>query len=169
MSKSLSILACQLNPVVGDVSGNLALAEAMLDQAKSESIDLVVLSEFFILGYPAEDLVLKPSAVRASMRAIESLAALTRDGPAIILGGPWADGEKLHNSAFFLSNGEITLRYDKRHLPNYGVFDEKRLFDAGTGDHKIVRFKDAKIGIAICEEHPRTTDPRKSRSLSSHP
>lgn len=152
MTDTLSILACQLNPIVGDVKGNQVLAEDMLVKGKADGADLVVLSEFFILGYPAEDLVLKPNAVRASMKAIEALAEKTKDGPAIVLGGPWAEGDKLHNSAFFLSEGRITLRYDKRHLPNYGVFDEKRLFDQGEGQHRTVPFKGVEIGVAICED-----------------
>ena len=152
MTNTLKILAAQLNPVVGDISGNQALAEATLADGKTQGADLVVLSELFILGYPAEDLLLKPSAVEQSMAAVAALARLTRDGPALIIGTPWAENGKLHNSVVFASDGVMTARYDKRHLPNYGVFDEKRLFDAGTGMHEAVSFRGARIGLAICED-----------------
>jgi len=152
MSDTLKILVAQLNPVVGDVQGNLGLAQAALAEGKAAGADLVVLSEFFLLGYPAEDLVLKPSAVEHCMKAVNALAGDTADGPAMILGTPWAEDGKLHNSAVFLEQGSIRARYDKRHLPNYGVFDEKRLFDAGTGAHEVYPFKGVNLGIAICED-----------------
>lgn len=148
----LKILAAQLNPVVGDIAGNRALAEAALAEGKAKGADLVVLSEFFILGYPAEDLVLKKSAVDLSMAAVTALAALTLDGPALVIGTPWAEGDKLYNSAIFAADGKITGRYDKRHLPNYGVFDEKRLFDVGEARHVTYAYRGANIGIAICED-----------------
>ena len=135
MTGRLTILAAQLNPVVGDIAGNLVLAHQALVDAKAQKADLLVLSELFILGYPAEDLVLKPSAVELSMAAVCDLARDTAGGPAVIIGSPWANAGKLHNSAVFLKDGEVAARYDKRELPNYGVFDEKRIFDAGTSPH----------------------------------
>ena len=152
MTKTLKIRAAQLNPVVGDISGNYYLAKASLERGKDSGADLVVLSEFFMLGYPAEDLVLKPSAVEQCMAAVKRLAELTATGPALIVGSPWADGSKLYNSALFLADGEILARYDKRHLPNYGVFDEKRLFDAGEGEHIAYPYRGVNVGIAICED-----------------
>ncbi|MEO9968786.1 MAG: NAD+ synthase [Hyphomonadaceae bacterium] len=152
MTKTLKILAAQLNPVVGDISGNHDLARASLERGKDGGADLVVLSEFFMLGYPAEDLVLKPSAVEQCMAAVKRLAELTATGPALIVGSPWSDGSKLYNSALFLADGKILARYDKRHLPNYGVFDEKRLFDAGEGEHIAYPYRGVNVGIAICED-----------------
>ena len=152
MTHSLKMLVAQLNPVVGDVKGNKALAEAAHAEGKAKGADLIVFSELFILGYPAEDLVLKPAAVEHSMAAIEALKALTTDGPGMLIGAPWRDGDKLHNSVLLLQNGEIRLRYDKRELPNYGVFDEKRIFDAGEGAHELVELNGIKVGIAICED-----------------
>ena len=99
MSKNIRILAAQLNPVVGDVVGNLALARAAVADAKARGADLVVLSEHFILGYPAEDLVLKPAAVDRSMAAIHALARETATGPALLIGAPWREGNVLYNSA----------------------------------------------------------------------
>ena len=152
MTKQLKILAAQLNPVVGDIAGNKALAETALSESKAAGADLVVLSEFFMLGYPAEDLVLKPSAVTQCMDAVKALGALTVDGPGLIIGSPWAENGKLYNSAVFLADGKILARYDKRHLPNYGVFDEKRLFDAGGRAHVAYPYRGVNIGIAICED-----------------
>ena len=153
MNKTLNILAAQLNPVVGDIKGNLDLAFGALAEGKARGVDLVVLPELFILGYPAEDLVLKPSAVENSMAAIQELAAITLPGsPGMIIGSPWAEDGRVHNSALLLADGKIAGRYDKRELPNYGVFDEKRLFDAGTGAHKVYDFRGWKLGISICED-----------------
>lgn len=152
MTKTLKMLVAQLNPVVGDIKGNKALAETAHAEAKTKGTDLLVLSELFILGYPAEDLVLKPSAVEHSMVAIEELAILTEDGPAMLIGSPWATEDSLYNSVLLLQDGKIRLRYDKRELPNYGVFDEKRIFDAGEGDHELVEMNGISVGIAICED-----------------
>ena len=152
MTNQLKILAAQLNPVVGDISGNLELARGALATGKAKGVDLVVLPELFILGYPAEDLVLKPSAVENSMAAIRELALETQDAPGVIIGSPWAAGGKVHNSALLLADGEICGRHDKRELPNYGVFDEKRLFDAGEGVPEIHVFRGWRLGLAICED-----------------
>jgi len=157
MSKKLRILVAQLNPVVGDIRGNLELARGALAEGKAKGADLVVLSELFILGYPAEDLVLKPAAVEDSMKAVNTLAAETADAPDMIIGAPWMEDGKRHNSAVWLSGGAIKGRYDKRELPNYGVFDEKRIFDAGEGPPPVFEFHGVKIGVAICEDiwYPR--------------
>lgn len=157
MSKKLKILVAQLNPVVGDIQGNLALALGALAEGKAAGADLVVLSELFILGYPAEDLVLKPAAVEDSMKAVQALAAETADAPDLIIGAPWMEDGKRHNSAVWLSGGAIKGRYDKRELPNYGVFDEKRIFDAGEGPPPVFEFHGVRIGVAICEDiwYPR--------------
>ena len=157
MSKKLRILVAQLNPVVGDIRGNLELARGALAEGKAKGADLVVLSELFILGYPAEDLVLKPAAVEDSMKAVNTLAAETADAPDMIIGAPWMEDGKRHNSAVWLSGGAIKGRYDKRELPNYGVFDEKRIFDAGEGPPPVFEFHGVTIGVAICEDiwYPR--------------
>ena len=152
MSKNLSILAAQLNPVVGDIAGNLVLARMALAEAKDKGADVLVLSELFILGYPAEDLVLKPAAVSDSMAAIETLATETTDAPDVLIGSPWQDGDKRHNSVVWLSGGRIAGRYDKRELPNYGVFDEKRIFDPGTGPMPVFEMQGVRVGLAICED-----------------
>lgn len=153
MARTLNILIAQLNPIVGDIDGNLQLARNALDAGRKAGADLVVFSEFFILGYPPEDLVLKPSAVEDSMTALKALAADTAEGDTgVLIGGPWAENGKRFNSALLMEAGKIVARYDKRELPNYGVFDEKRVFDAGQGECVPVEFRGVKIGIAICED-----------------
>ena len=152
MTSKLSIFVAQLNPIVGDISGNAERAEGALKQAAAARADLVVLSELYIIGYPPEDLVLKPSAVEACVKAIEALAKHTASGPAMIVGTPWFEDGKLFNSAVLLKDGQIAGRYDKRELPNYGVFDEKRLFAAGGDELPVFDVAGTKVGIAICED-----------------
>ena len=152
MSNNLRILAAQLNPIVGDIQGNLALARDAHAQARQQGAHLLVLSEHFLLGYPAEDLVLKPSAVELSMEAVAALAADTKDGPAILIGTPWRENGKLQNSACYLEGGALKARYDKRELPNYGVFDEKRHYQPGEGPPLVITLQGVRIGVAICED-----------------
>ncbi len=148
----LKILAAQLNPVVGDLAGNLALARNAHAAAKQSGASLAVLSEHFMLGYPAEDLVLKRSAVEGAMSAVHQLARDTKGGPAVLIGSPWLADGRLTNSALWLEAGVIAKRYDKRELPNYGVFDEKRHYTAGEGAPCVIDFGGARIGVAICED-----------------
>ncbi|MAN73792.1 MAG: NAD+ synthase [Henriciella sp.] len=152
MSDVLKILAAQLNPVVGDIDGNAALARDTLKTGADEGADLVVFAEMFILGYPPEDLVLKPSAVELCMKAVETLARDAADGPSFVIGAPWREDGKLFNSILFCRNGAIEARYDKQELPNYGVFDEQRLFDRGESPACIIEVKGAKLALAICED-----------------
>jgi len=153
MSDTLLLYLAQLNPVVGDIKGNLALAGEVHARATDAGADLVVFPELFLIGYPPEDLVLKPAAIEDCMDAVRQLAELTQgSSTAILVGAPWAEDEKLFNSALLLDDGEIIFRYDKRELPNYGVFDELRLFDPGVGEPSPVTFRGRRIGIAICED-----------------
>ena len=111
----------------------------------------MLFSELFICGYPPEDLVLRPSFVAQCKAALKELAKDTKNGPAILMGTPWAEGGKLHNAVALLKDGKIeTLRF-KHDLPNYGVFDEKRVFQAGPAPGPIA-FKGVRIGVPICED-----------------
>lgn len=149
----LKLYLAQLNPVVGDIAGNLALAREAYSRAVAKGADLVVLPELHIIGYPPEDLVLKGSAVENCMAAVENLARETSaEDTAVLIGSPWQEDEKLFNSAVLLDGGVIAYRYDKRELPNYGVFDEVRLFDEGEGAPRAVTFRGVRVGIAICED-----------------
>ena len=146
------ITLAQLNPTVGDVTGNAAKARAARDQAKADGADLLLLPELFITGYPPEDLVLKPAFQAACREAVEALARETADGgPAVLIGTPWVEDEKLYNACALLDGGRIAaLRY-KANLPNYGVFDEKRLFARGPAAGPVT-VKGVRVGVPICED-----------------
>src|ERR1700759_120031 len=126
------VTLAQLNPTVGDVAGNAARARAARVKARADGADLVVLSELFIAGYPPEDLVLKPAFQSACRAAIEELARETADGgPAMLVGTPWVEDGKLYNACALLDEARTAAIRFKANLPNYGVFDEKRLFARG--------------------------------------
>ena len=150
MAKQLSIAAAQLNPSMGDLAGN---ATAMLRaRAANPGTDLIVTPELSLIGYPPEDLVLKPALHAACMVELERLAAATADsGPAMLVGTTWATDKGLHNGYALLDGGKVagvTLKHD---LPNYGVFDEKRVFTAGPLPEPI-EFRGVRIGIPVCED-----------------
>jgi NAD+ synthase len=145
----LAIAIAQLNPTVGDVGGN---AEKVRRAAAAvPAADLVVLPELFISGYPPEDLVLKPAFQAACRDAVESLAAATATGPALLVGTPWVEGGKLYNAAALLADGKLAALRFKVDLPNYGVFDEKRVFVPGPMPGPI-GFRGVRIGVPICED-----------------
>jgi NAD+ synthase len=149
MTDKLTIALAQLNPTVGGIAVNLA--KARLEIAKLKHVDLVLFPELYISGYPPEDLVLRRSFVAACKTACEELAAEFANGPAILIGLPWREGDKLHNAVALLNGGKIeTLRF-KYDLPNYGVFDEKRVFQPGPAPGPI-NFKGVRIGVPICED-----------------
>jgi NAD+ synthase len=146
------ITLAQLNPTVGDVVGNAAKARAAREKAKADRADLVVLSELFIAGYPPEDLVLKPAFQSACRAAIEELARETADGgPAMLIGTPWVDDGKLYNACALLDEGRIAALRFKANLPNYGVFDEKRLFARGPASGPVT-VSGVRVGVPICED-----------------
>jgi NAD+ synthase len=151
-SAEFKITLAQLNPTVGDVEGNAAKARAARTRAAAEGADLVLLPELFICGYPPEDLVLKPAFQAACRVAVESLARETADGgPAMLIGSPWVDEGKLYNACALLDGGRIAaLRY-KCNLPNYGVFDEKRLFARGPAAGPVT-VNGVRVGVPICED-----------------
>ena len=152
MSDELAIAIAQLNPTVGDVQGNLEMARKARADAAGLGADLLVFSELFVSGYPPEDLVRKPAFQEACREAVEAIAADTADGgPAVVVTPPWADGGKLYNAVCLLAEGRIeAIRY-KVDLPNYGPFDEKRVFDAGPLPGPV-DFKGVRIGLPICED-----------------
>ncbi|MGU3495635.1 NAD+ synthase [Xanthobacteraceae bacterium A53D] len=148
---TLHIAVAQLNPTVGDVAGNAQKVRAARDEAAGQGADLVVFSELFLSGYPPEDLVLKPAFQAACRAALEELAAETATGPALLLGSPWVEDGKLHNGVFLLDGGAITAKRFKVDLPNYGVFDEKRVFFPGPLPGPIP-FRGVRLGVPVCED-----------------
>ena len=152
MSETLRIAIAQINPHEGQVIHNLTGIRRARAEAARLGADLVVTPEFSIAGYPAEDLVRKPAFVAACEAVLAQLAADTADGgPGLIVGGPWADGDKLYNGAFLLDGGRIIARRAKHELPNYGVFDDKRVFDAGPAPGPVA-FRGFRLGLMICED-----------------
>jgi len=152
MTDNLSIALAQLNPTVGDIAGNIAKLRAARAEAAKTGADLMVAPELAVSGYPPEDLVLKPAFQDAIEAAVRELAKETADGgPAMIVGTPWRGHGKLFNAALLLEGGEISRTRFKHDLPNYGVFDEKRVFASGPPPGPIV-FKGVRLGLMICED-----------------
>ena len=151
MTDRFRLTLAQSNPTVGDIAGNAALASRVWQQGRDAGADMVALPEMFITGYNAQDLVVKPAFHHAAMAAVTQLAADCANGPALGIGGPWAEDGKLYNAYFILRGGEITSRVLKNHLPNETVFDEVRIFDAGPlgGPYSV---GDTRIGSPICED-----------------
>ena len=148
----LAIAVAQLNPIVGDVSGNLERARAARQQAGRDGAEIVAFSELFIAGYPPEDLVLKPAFQAACRAAVETLARETADGgPAVLIGTPWVEDGKLYNAYVLLAGGRIDAIRFKVNLPNYGVFDEKRVFATGPVPGPV-NFRGVRLGLPICED-----------------
>ncbi len=151
-SARFTITLAQLNPTVGDIAGNAAKARAARAQAKADGAMLLVLPELFIAGYPPEDLVLKPAFQAACRAAVEELARETADGgPAVLIGSPWVDGGKLYNACALLDEGRIAAIRFKVNLPNYGVFDEKRVFARGPVSGPMT-IRGIRVGVPICED-----------------
>jgi NAD+ synthase len=148
----LAVTIAQLNPTVGDIAGNADKARRARAHAARDDADLVILPEMFICGYPPEDLVLKPALQAACRVAIETLARETADGgPAMVIGTPWVEDEKLYNACCVLDGGVITAVRFKVNLPNYGVFDEKRVFVPGSLPGPV-NFRGVRIGLPVCED-----------------
>jgi NAD+ synthase len=148
----LRIATAQLNPTVGDLSGNLAKARAARAAAARQGADIIVFTELFLSGYPPEDLVLKPAFMAACMAIAEEFAKDTADGgPAVIVGVPIARNGKRFNGVVVLDAGKVVAERHKVDLPNYGEFDEKRVFHPGEMPGPVA-IRGVRIGIPICED-----------------
>jgi NAD+ synthase len=150
-ARSLSIALAQLNPVLGDIAGNMAQLHRARADAARQGADLLVLPELYVSGYPPEDLVRKPAFAAACRAAVEQLATDLGPGPAVLIGTVWPENGKVYNAVALLDEGEVAAVRLKVDLPNYGVFDEKRVFDAGPLPGPI-SFRGVKIGVPICED-----------------
>lgn len=149
MTDRLVISLAQINPVVGDVRGNLARIRAA--RAEAGAADLVVFPELSLSGYPPEDLVLKPFFLESVEQAVAELAAETADGPALLVGAPWRQDGRTYNAILLLDGGKVEAARFKVELPNYGVFDEKRVFSAGPLPGPV-NLRGVRIGVPICED-----------------
>ncbi|WP_374545869.1 NAD+ synthase [Rhodoblastus sp.] len=148
----LVLALAQINCIVGAIDANLRKAREARAQAAAFSADLVMFSELFLAGYPPEDLVLKPAFADACRAALEDLARDTADGgPAVLIGLPWMQDGLCHNAYALLDGGRIAAVRLKVDLPNYGVFDEKRVFHPGPAPGPVA-FRGVRLGLPICED-----------------
>ena len=150
MTDKLRIAFAQMNQRVGDLEGN---AKAMLEmRRRAQGADLLLCPELQITGYPTEDLVLKPEFVRRTHECTDQLvAATTEPGPAILIGTMISEGSAVYNALVLADGGKVLATTLKRELPNYGTFDEKRVFTPGPLPEPI-DFKGVKLGLPICED-----------------
>ncbi len=152
MTDTLCIALTQINPTVGDVVGNVACLRRARADAAAKGADLVVSSELVVSGYPPEDLVVRPVFQDTVEREIGALAAETADGgPGMLIGAPWIQDGKLYNAALLLDGGGIAAVRLKHDLPNYGVFDEKRVFEIGPLPGPM-NFRGVRLGVMVCED-----------------
>ncbi len=150
MADTLKITLAQLNQSVGDLAANAAAMLAARDRAKGS--DLIVFPELQLIGYPPEDLILKPALIQRAAAELDKLALATKSpGPAMLVGSVFVRDGALHNGVALLDQGKITAVRFKHELPNYGTFDEVRLFQPGPLPEPIV-LKGTMIGVPICED-----------------
>jgi NAD+ synthase len=152
LTDTIRIAVSQQDSMVGDIAGNLERARQARRVAAEGGADLLVLSELFIAGYPPEDLVLKPAFQDTCRRAVEELARDTADGgPGVVIGTPWPEGGKLYNAVALLDAGKVEALRTKVELPNYGVFDEPRVFEVGPLPGPV-GFRGLRLGLPVCED-----------------
>ncbi len=151
MTPDFRLTLAQLNPTLGDLDGNVALARRAWQAGKAAAANLVALPEMFVTGYNPQDLVMKPAFHRAAIARIEALARALTDGPALAIGGPALEEGKLHNAYYVLHEGRILSKVLKHHLPNETVFDEVRIYHPGPvgGPYAV---DDVRIGSPVCED-----------------
>ncbi|MFD1157438.1 NAD+ synthase [Roseovarius aestuarii] len=151
MADRFRLTLAQMNPTVGDLEGNAALARRAWEAGRQAGANLVALPEMFITGYNTQDLVMKPAFHQAAIAKLEELAKDCADGPALAIGGPALEGAGLYNGYYILKNGRTSARVLKHHLPNETVFDEVRIYDAAdVGGPYVV--DDVRVGSPICED-----------------
>ena len=148
----MKLFLAQINNIVGDIDGNLKRAIDILDQAEELNSDLVVFSELFLSGYPPEDLVLKKSFVEECRNALDTLINYSKTKKlGLIIGLPLYEKNNLFNAAAIVDKGKLIGFSKKVNLPNYSVFDEKRVFHQNDIP-KVFEFRGIKLGVPICED-----------------
>ena len=152
MTDRLTIASIQANPILGAIERNAVQARELIADATARGADLAVFSELFLIGYPPEDLALKPAATRDCHLALEQLARETADLCPALISLLWpGEGPRPFNACALIADGKIQDVTFKVDLPNYGVFDEKRVFEAGSGP-RTFEIKGVKVGVPVCED-----------------
>ncbi len=150
MNRSLSIALAQLNLLVGDIEGNTERMLQTVQEQQKAGADLVMFTELALSGYPPEDLLYRNDFYQRCDAQLQRLQQASAE-VAILVGHPWREGGKLYNALSLFSEGQLLARYFKQQLPNYGVFDEKRYFQAGD-ETCVVELKGYQLGLLICED-----------------
>ncbi|MCL4111689.1 UNVERIFIED_CONTAM: hypothetical protein GTU68_023645 [Idotea baltica] len=151
MDTKFRFTLAQLNPVVGDISGNIQKAYAAWEEGQAAKADFVALPEMFATGYQIQDIVMKRAFTQDAMAQISALAERITDGPALGIGGPCFVGKDLHNAYHILADGKVQTSFLKHNLPNDEVFDEVRLYTPGLISGPV-RIGPVRIGVPICED-----------------
>ncbi|MBX7147061.1 MAG: NAD+ synthase [Alphaproteobacteria bacterium] len=152
MVENFSFALAQINPKVGDIKGNASLINDYYQRALKAKADLVIFPELALIGYPPEDLIFQPNLQQDCYFALQKLSNQTLNKScAILLGAPWFEEGNIYNSAIFMSSGHIQNIIRKVVLPNYGIFDDKRLFQSGNFPSPI-NYKGINLGVMVCED-----------------
>ena len=162
--KKLRISLAQINPVVGDLPGNVRKIVSFIRKAQRQKAEIVAFPELAVTGYPPEDLLLKPQFIKDNINALNKVKAATKNITAIV-GFVDSKKERLFNAAAVISDGRLIDVYHKKCLPNYGVFDEFRYFNAGR-IYPVYNFNGINFGVTICEDIWYEKGPAKAQSLS---
>ncbi|HLW01547.1 MAG TPA: NAD+ synthase [Ktedonobacterales bacterium] len=157
--RHLRIALAQINSTVGDLQGNLRLMLDSLERAAQAGSDLVCFPELALTGYPPEDLLLKPGFVADNLSALDELVQRSADYPSLTIVAGFVDRQvDIYNAAAVIHNGRLAGVYYKQYLPNYGVFDENRYFQAGTLS-PVFEINGVQVGVNICEDIWYPTGP----------
>ena len=140
----------QINPVIGDLAGNVELIGSRVEAARDSGAQLVLFPELTVSGYPPEDLLLRSDFLAACDAAVQEVAEIARD-VVVVFGAPRNGQSDLHNSLLVAADGRVVAEYQKRHLPHYGAFDEGRYFGCGTGP-ALIRVGDQLVGLSLCAD-----------------
>jgi NAD+ synthase len=151
MSAFPKISIAQINPTVGDIADNSQLIIDAWKKASADGAEMVLFPELSVIGYPPQDLVLMPDFRKKAMAAVQEIASKTAVGASLVLGCVWKNEGKIYNAAILIDGGKILHIQPKNRLPNYGVFDEKRIFSAGDLP-QVINWRERKIGLLICED-----------------
>lgn len=149
----IKLTSAQINPIVGDIAGNAAKILAVAKEHRDT--DLIVFPELALSGYPPEDLILRNAFIDSILETANDIALETADGPALLVGAPLRDGKDRYNAVLLINDGSVKHVHLKHHLPNYGVFDEARIFNAGAYSEPL-DINGTRLGVMICEDmwHP---------------